>query len=168
MKVEQLKDYVDTTLAKFTAVPYNEDAGWLILGTMATESDLRFIEQWPTGPACGFIQMEPDTARDIQKNYLRFRMRRFRSSFIKTTGMTIRRTFGPDLPYYLKGNLPLQIVMARLHYYRVPHPLPHTLPEMAEYWKRYYNTDGGKGKPSHFDLAFRQQFSTAGSHVINR
>jgi hypothetical protein len=28
--------------------------------------------------------------------------------------------------------------------------MPNTLRDQADYWKKYYNTEGGKGDPDHF------------------
>lgn len=41
----------------------------------------------------------------------------------------------------------LACLFARLHYMRVPAPIPLDLHGQAEYWKRYYNTHAGKGTP---------------------
>jgi hypothetical protein len=42
--------------------------------------------------------------------------------------------------------------MCRVHYYRVPAALPPAgdLAEQAAYWKRYYNTELGRGTVEHF------------------
>ena len=39
------------------------------------------------------------------------------------------------------------MVLARLHYLRVPAPVPSSAREMAEYAKRYWNTAAGKATP---------------------
>ena len=40
--------------------------------------------------------------------------------------------------------------MARLHYRRVPKPLPRTIEEQAVYWKSFYNTSKGRGTTEKF------------------
>ena len=41
--------------------------------------------------------------------------------------------------------------MARIHYRRVPSPLPKlSLVGLAYYWKKYYNTVKGKGSVNEF------------------
>lgn len=39
----------------------------------------------------------------------------------------------------------LAVLFARIHYLRVPEPVPESLTEQAAYWKKYYNTAAGKG-----------------------
>jgi hypothetical protein len=39
----------------------------------------------------------------------------------------------------------LGVLLVRLHYMRVPTSIPETVEAQAEYWKRWYNTLGGKG-----------------------
>jgi hypothetical protein len=41
-------------------------------------------------------------------------------------------------------------IFCRLHYILVPEYIPETLFERANYWKKYYNTEAGKGTPVHF------------------
>lgn len=45
----------------------------------------------------------------------------------------------------LDDNDKIGCLFARLHYIRVPEPIPDTIPDQARYWKRYYNTVAGKG-----------------------
>jgi hypothetical protein len=42
--------------------------------------------------------------------------------------------------------------MCRLHYRRVPEPLPDAedINGLAAYWKKYYNTKAGRGSESEF------------------
>jgi len=48
----------------------------------------------------------------------------------------------------------LSCLLGRVHYLRVPEAIPATIPEMAKYAKRYYNTAAGKARPSHYERAF--------------
>ena len=40
--------------------------------------------------------------------------------------------------------------MCRLKYLIVPKKLENTVEGMAHYWKKYYNSDFGKGEPEEF------------------
>ena len=104
--------------------------------TAAQESHLgEYMYQIGNGPARGCWQMEPDTELDIWNNYVAFRPELIEM----LSGYTTKS--GNDL----RDNIAYQIVMARLHYKRVPEPIPSSVEGMAEYWKRYYNTYAGKG-----------------------
>jgi hypothetical protein len=61
-------------------------------------------------------------------------------------GFKLRQPGEEGLDLWL--NLPYQIAMARVHYFRVKQRLPkHTNVEaMASYWKKYYNTPKGAGE----------------------
>ena len=50
----------------------------------------------------------------------------------------------------LETNIAYAIIMCRLKYRRVPKKLPKTVAGMGNYWKKYYNTDLGKGDPKEF------------------
>lgn len=54
----------------------------------------------------------------------------------------------------------LSIVLARIHYLRVPASIPGTLEGMAEYAKRYYNTPKGKATPAQYIRAYRSHQSS--------
>lgn len=120
---------------------HSEDAVELLMLTAAVESELgTAIQQYGNGPALGIFQMELDTCQDIENNWLRFKDDHFQWRV---------KTFDNqgDLAINLKGNIPFQIVRARLHYLRKPDALPHhsDVKGMAEYWKKHYNTIHGKG-----------------------
>jgi hypothetical protein len=108
----------------------------LLLGTMAQESQFgKFFYQLDGGPARGAFQMEPETFGWLQFKY------------------------GERYPYIQGKNavemgtdFRLAVIMARLRYRVVPLPLPDPadVVAMAEYWKRWYNTSRGAGKPAEF------------------
>ena len=120
---------------------HSESAVNLLMGTAAQESHMGLrIYQMNDGPARGFFQMEPTTEQDIWKNYIRFKP--------DLKSMMHRAGFrGPDKTQ-LTGNLIYQIIMARLHYLRIPKRLPpdDDVMGMAQYWKKHYNTHKGRGK----------------------
>ena len=50
----------------------------------------------------------------------------------------------------LEKNIAAGIIHCRLKYWRVPKKMPSSIEGQADYWKKYYNTEGGKGDPEHF------------------
>jgi hypothetical protein len=123
----------------------------LLLGTAAQESHLGYYRRQIRGPARGIYQMEPATERDLWDNYLRARPDRIEAIYT-TCGVD-----GPD-PIQLERNLMYQTIMARMHYRRIRAQLPlaGALTEQARYWKRYYNTDQGRGRPAEYVENYRR------------
>ena len=66
----------------------------------------------------------------------------------------IKRTFGYDIMAIELADLAedplLSLICCRLSYKRIPAKVPATLIEIAIYWKRYYNTEAGKGTIDHY------------------
>ena len=117
----------------------------LLLGTAAQESHCgRYLHQLGNGPALGIFQMEPATYRDIWDNYIRYR------SEIQTK-LSALWPMQPE-PEEMVTNLLFGAVMCRLHYRRVPEPLPRVedLSGLARYWKLNYNSRLGRGTASEF------------------
>lgn len=115
---------------------YSADAEELLVLTAAVESKGGKYLYQIKGPARGIFQMEPRTEQCIIDNYLRY-----------------KEELDDKVKQYITGkndlvtNLAYQIIMARIHYLRVPAPLPdrNDVEAMAKYWKQYYNTPKGKG-----------------------
>ena len=123
----------------------SEDARSLIYRTGKAESDYKTLQQYGGGPALGFFQMEPNTALDIWDNYVMYRPK-YREKLY---------ALGFDdgaLKFCLLSNIGLQAALCRLHYRRVPSALPKAdnLKAQAKYWKKFYNTEAGKGTIKHF------------------
>ena len=123
----------------------SEDARSLIYKTGKVESGYRTLLQYGGGPALGFFQMEPNTALDIWDNYVMYRPK-YREKLY---------ALGFDdgaLKFCLLSNIGLQAALCRLHYRRVPSALPKAdnLKAQAKYWKKFYNTEAGKGTIKHF------------------
>ena len=116
-------------------------AGELLLGTAIAESDLRHRKQFPHGPARSFFQMEPDTHDDIWNNYLKYKPK------LGEAIISLMTSPDADKLLELEKNDKYACAMARAHYARVSKALPKAgdVDAMAQYWKRYYNTKGGKG-----------------------
>ncbi len=117
----------------------------LLLGTAAQESHCgRYLHQLGDGPALGIFQMEPTTYRDIWDNYIRYRPE-------LQAKLAVIWPLKPK-PEEMVTDLLLAAVMCRLHYRRVPEPLPRAadLPGLARYWKENYNSRLGRGMASEF------------------
>lgn len=116
----------------------------LVMGTAAQESHLVYLRQL-VGPAFGLWQMEPTTHDDLWRNYL---------AYHPQLAGRVRSFLAPghaDVAQ-LVWNLAYGAAMCRIHYRRIKAPLPPAgdVGAMARYWKTYYNTRLGKGKPEEF------------------
>ena len=142
--VDYMRDTLITPVLKRMDA-YSPRAVDLLLHTAIVESGLQNIAQKGGGPALGLYQMEPKTQIDIVDNYLAFR-----SGLSKRVADTLGRSdFGEDDPTNLMDP-EYATVFARLHYLRVPEPLPKSLEDQAWYWKVWYNSLKGKGTPDKF------------------
>lgn len=152
---EQLKSLIDATLSRMDL--YSPAAVELLLGTAAQESHLgTYLRQIGGGPARGIFQMEPATEEDTWRNYLRGRMH------LADRVWVVSGCDGPN-SYQLEGNLLYQIAIARIHYLRVPRPLPEAgdVQALAAYWKQYWNTYLGSGTPEEFIANYRKYVEAA-------
>ncbi|MBS3777452.1 MAG: hypothetical protein KGY70_19815 [Bacteroidales bacterium] len=143
MDKEQLKQLIKQTLIEIGF--YSESALNLLMGTAAQESHLgHYIEQI-NGPAKGIFQMEPNTFEDHINNYLNYKPD-LKQRIEKTCDL---KEWKADALVY---NLKFAICMARVHYLRVPKPLPDrdAYHDLAEYWKAHYNTYRGRGTVEQF------------------
>lgn len=134
-----LRTYVIRPVLKDLGL-WSERAEQLLLGTACQESQCgRWLRQIGEGPAVGIYQMEPATHNDLWNNFLDHRESIARKVHMHVVGL------GPTAEQ-MAGNLYYATAMCRVHYLRVPQPIPATLSEQAEYWKRFYNTELGKGR----------------------
>jgi hypothetical protein len=123
----------------------------LLIGTAVQESNLHYVRQLADGPARGFYQMEPATHDDIWDNYLAYRDDpRARVEALMVSG--------EDGVTQFVWNLAYATAMCRVHYMRVPSPLPgaNDVDGLAEYWKQYYNTPLGQGTAAEFKDKFER------------
>lgn len=129
---------------------YSKQAEALMLGTAIQESSLFYLKQLNNGPALGLYQMEPRAHNDIHANYL-IRKPELRKKVYKYSSY-YDLTSAPRMPIAeeMIGNPLYATVMARVHYWRVPAPIPEKLEDIALYWKEYYNTRLGAGCVSEF------------------
>ena len=131
---------------------YSAAAENLLVGTALHESGgLRWLRQLGGGPAFGIYQIEPSTHDDIWRNYLRFRPR-------LNDRVARLAANEPTRPEQLITNLAYATAIARVHYLRVPAPLPDAddLGGLARYWKRHFNTPKGAGTVAGFIESYRR------------
>jgi len=110
----------------------------LLLETACAETHLgTFADRHPYKLGVGITQFDQIALDDLQKR-VRSRHRRL-----------LKQEFGYSLNEIVLADLADDAVLAfaltRLKYLLVPEPIPETLIGRAAYWKKYFNTDAGKG-----------------------
>lgn len=137
MTPDQLRTHIIRPVLK-TMVMWSQEAEDLLLGTAIHESDgMKRITQY-SGPAVSYYQMEPETLHDLYDHYLRYHADKLaKLDKFKAPGLSQADN--------LKMNAAYATAAARLQYYRQPAPIPKTLEGQAEYWKKFWNTELGKG-----------------------
>tara|TARA_R110002020_G_scaffold418353_1_gene627607 strand:- start:315 stop:797 length:483 start_codon:yes stop_codon:yes gene_type:complete len=125
----------------------------LIYNTGLVESRYIYVMQvGGSNVARGMWQCEPWVAVDICNNYLKYR-KSLMKEVSKACKLDWKYFLDPkdeDWNHVLTTNMTAQISICRLHYRRIPKPLPKTIEEQAEQWKVYYNTSKGKGTVEKF------------------
>lgn len=134
---EQLKNAILFVLNK-CCLTINEDVINMLLETACVESNCgQYIKQ-VNGPACGVFQIEPNTAKDIQNNFLKYKSKyQLYHDLLYIKSLTLEENLCYNLAY--------SIFMCRMFYLRIKETIPNTVEERAKYWKKYYNTELGKG-----------------------
>ena len=149
ISLTQMRSLIERTLKDMGSRYASDDAIEMILVTGIVESRYKYITQLGSGPAKGFYQIEPKTCIDNLQHYLSHR----KSLMKKCADASL-----VDLKYWqsydeslwadiLESSIRAGIVHCRLKYWRFPKRLPNTTEGKAKYWKKYYNTEGGKGQP---------------------
>jgi len=115
----------------------SKEAEALVVETAIAESGLKYVRQLGGGPALGPYQMEPAT-----HDWLIDDMGPEVGEVVEavTTLMTAEEMI---------WNWRYATIMCRLRYYPYP-AIPKSVGGRASYWKRYYNTRLGKGKPTQY------------------
>lgn len=120
---------------------YSQEAEDLLIMTMAHESHGGdFIEQYPHGPAFGVYQMEKGTFNDLWDRYLSDKPE-LALKIMKTCNLRQQ-----PIAEEMIEDMALATAMARVYYLRIRQPIPTDIDEMAEYAKKYWNTELGKAK----------------------
>jgi len=134
---------------------YSPEAENLIFGTGLIESNYDYLKQWNNGVARSWWQIEPGMtgALDTIVNYLDYRKNLLGKCAVaaKVAPFYFRKGVEEEeVRDLLETNISYAIIMCRLKYRRVPKKLEKTVEGMAHYWKKYYNSDLGKGDPEEF------------------
>jgi hypothetical protein len=148
---KQMRGIINDVLQKLGEKYADPKALDLVYNTGLVESKYVYLQQIK-GPARGFFQCEAHNAVDVCANYLKYR-ESLMKKVAKVCLLDWKYFLEPkeeEWCYILTTNIAAQIVFCRLHYRRVPKPLPRTLEDQAMQWKQYYNTAKGKGTPEHF------------------
>ncbi len=144
LDVKQFREYVVRPTLKYLdpEIPYSVAAENLLIGTAVHESQLTYLHQLGGGPACGLFQIEPATELDNWDNYLQYR------DDLQDKVNDLRGLLDLDLT----ANLPYQVAMARVKYWRSPVSLPQAgdIVGLANIWKQVYNTPLGAGTVEQF------------------
>jgi len=136
----QFRELIYDTLEIIIPEYNSPEAVELLMLTAAQESFLgRFIKQLYCGVAKGVFQMEMATYNDLFDSYIRYKpdLQNKLFHYFPVNEETA------DL--MMCGNLPYQIVIARLNYYRKRGNIPHVedINGLAEYYKKHWNTHLG-------------------------
>lgn len=112
----------------------------LLIGTSLQESSLTYLRQLSGGPGLGVMQVETATHDDVWTNYLNYRDDL--SLIVKGLAAGGKGT-AAQLPW----NLGYSVAIARLIFWRAPATMPAAddVEALGQFWKTYYNTEGGAG-----------------------
>lgn len=115
----------------------------MIIETAVAETGLGAIEDKTVGAGMGITQFDDKPFQDI-----RDRNQKLRPKILKELGIDINLVEWDDLRY----NQFLALLFTRLLYWLKGEPIPLTIEERAEYWKRHYNTyaPNAKGTVEHY------------------
>jgi len=146
INADQLREYViKPVLIEYEL--HSDDAEELIIGTSAVESNCGEYLHQIGGSAIGIYQMEPNTHFDIWNNFLQYK-KDLKKKILREFGENDERPGAIKMLYDLR----YATLMCRLHYLRVKEALPpcNDVLKIAKYWKKYYNTELGKGTVDKF------------------
>jgi len=148
MKTGHLRDYIIIPTLKYLDLLSNSGIN-LLLGIAAQESHLGEYLHQINGCAMGIYQMEPETVIDLQNNFLDYRPK-LDEKIGKLRISAPKKYFPGDTE--IEGNLYYATAMTRIFFLRFPESLPKAddIEGLAVYWKKYYNTEKGKGKITDF------------------
>jgi hypothetical protein len=128
---------------------YSMAAEELLVGTVAVESKGGTYIKQVKGPALGIFQMEPATFNDTWK-YIK-------DSKFYTVIMAICNFKDDPVAVDMVSNLELATLVARMKYYRDPHPLPQydDIDGLWYYYKRCWNTYLGDTNKEEFMQSYK-------------
>ena len=142
-----IKDIIDDVLTRLEdpeiGITNTEEARDLIFETGNAETGYRHLEQMGGGPAVSFFQLEANTIKDIWDNYIVYRKPLVRQAY--ELGF-----IEGEKVFSVRTNVAVAVFFARIYYRRKPGAIPQTMEDRATYWKKHYNTEGGKGTAKHY------------------
>jgi len=152
MNHKQAKELIKSVLQHMGSKYASKDAINLIFWTGYVESRYEYIRQLNWGPAASFWQVEPNTAIDNIKSYLKFRKSlKKKCSEVTLTDPKIWNSDDTSMwSWVLEHNMAAAIIMARLKYWRSPKPMPSNINDAAVMWKSVYNSSKGAGSVDKF------------------
>lgn len=149
MNSKQLREFIIKPVLNHLNA-YSLDAENLLVGTACVESMCgEYLGQLNNGPACGIYQMEPNTAKDIFDNYLKYKPQ---------LDEKVMDFYIPELTLNenLRGNLFFATAMCRVHYLRQKGSIPNTIEGQGLYWKDHYNTHLGAGTVTEYVSKYKK------------
>jgi hypothetical protein len=128
------------------------DSEELLFAICCHESHKGSYVKQVNGCALGIYQMEPDTYYDIFDNFLKYK------SNLKSRVFNFLNIKNEPNANELITNMKLATIMARIFFLRNPEKIPpyNNINEIANYWKKYYNTAAGKGDQDKFISDYRR------------
>ena len=158
ISIKQVESLVKQTCSLLGSKYASDDAVRLVVATGIVESRYEYIKQMGDGPARSFWQVEAATAVDNLAHYLKHRPKLMQKC-ADASYVDLKHWQNFDEKIWeeiLEKNIAAGIIHCRLKYWRVPKRMPNTIEGMSIYWKKYYNTEQGKGNPEHFIDACRK------------
>ena len=152
ISINQMRSLIESTCSILGDKYSSPEAVELVLATGIVESRYEYIRQMGDGPARSFWQVEPASAVDNLAHYLVHRSSLMQKC-AEASLVDLKHWQNYDEQVWadiLEKNIASGIIHCRLKYWRVPKRMPNTIEGQADYWKKYYNTEGGAGDPEHF------------------
>ena len=161
ISIKQVESLVKQTCSSLGSKYASDDAVRLVVATGIVESRYEYLRQMGDGPARSFWQVEAATAVDNLAHYLKHRPKLMsKCAEVSLVDLKHWQNFDEKLwEEILEKNIAASIIHCRLKYWRVPKRMPNSIEGMANYWKKYYNTEQGKGNPEHFVDACRKDLT---------
>lgn len=119
-----------------------DNAHLLLLETAAAETHLGEVDDKSIYAGMGLTQFDKMPFYDVKN----------RSSY--KTKKRVRDYFGIDIELveweHLRYNPLLALIFTRMKYILIPAAIPQSIEGRAAYWKKWYNSELGKGTVSHY------------------
>ena len=149
----QILNVIKNTLEQMGSKYASHDAMMMVYRTGLVESKYKYLMQkGGKNIARGFWQCEPWVAVSLCNDYLQYR-KELLKKIAEICHLDWSYFTNPDEEKWkdiLTTNIKAQIVVCRLHYWRVPKPMAKSLDDQAVMWKAFYNTHKGAGTVEHF------------------